>query len=54
MLLQLDMEKAYDSKCWEPLNHILDVMGFPEKIINLIIQCISYSKSSIEQMLNAD
>ncbi|XP_028551639.1 uncharacterized protein LOC114579886, partial [Dendrobium catenatum] len=46
-LLRLDMEQAYDSMCWETLNQVLMLAGFPEKLIQLIMQCVSNPKYSI-------
>ncbi|KAI0496459.1 hypothetical protein KFK09_022776 [Dendrobium nobile] len=46
-LLKLDMEHAYDSMCWETLNQVMKLTHFLGKLIQLIMQCVSYPKFSI-------
>lgn len=41
MALKLEMSKAYDGIEWEFVEKMLLSMGFPEKIISLIVECIS-------------
>ncbi|PKU68636.1 putative mitochondrial protein [Dendrobium catenatum] len=46
-LVMLDMKQAYDSMCWETLNQVLKLTGFPESLMQLIMQCVSNPKYSI-------
>lgn len=41
MALKLEMYKAYDEIEWEFVEKMLLSMGFPKKIISLIVECIS-------------
>ncbi|XP_074303054.1 secreted RxLR effector protein 78-like [Silene latifolia] len=47
-MMKIDLQKAYDSVEWEFVGHMLEALGFPEKICRLVMQCIttpSYSLS---------
>ena len=41
MRFKLDFKKAYDSLEWDFILAVLKAMGFDQKIVNLIYQCIS-------------
>lgn len=47
MSLKLDMSKAYDQIEWDYSENILVVLGFPNRIITLIMQCVSMTSFSI-------
>lgn len=47
MGIKLDIAKAYDSLEWNFIHHTLNAMGFPPKIINSIMQCITSVSFSI-------
>lgn len=46
LLLKLDFHKAYDSIKWSFLQHIMQVMGFGEKWITWIMQCVTTASMS--------
>jgi hypothetical protein len=41
MALKLDMAKAYDRMKWAFIREVLQSMGFPDRILQLIMGCIS-------------
>lgn len=44
---KIDLEKAYDSVSWDFLQETLVYYGFPERIIKLIMTCVTSSQISI-------
>lgn len=47
MSLKLNMSKAYDRVEWDYLECILKVLGFPNRIITLIMQCVKTTSFSV-------
>lgn len=47
MSLKLDMSKAYDRMEWNYLEYTLFVLGFPHRMINLVMQCLKIVSFSI-------
>jgi len=47
MILKLDLHKAFDSIDWSFLREVLHHFNFPQKLISLIMFCISSSRLSI-------
>ncbi|KAI0503873.1 hypothetical protein KFK09_014816 [Dendrobium nobile] len=45
--IKLDIEQAYDSMCWNTLNEKMVLLCFPEKYINLVMECIVEPRFSI-------
>lgn len=41
MVLKVDMNKAYDRIEWDFLRKVMEAMGFEEKWVNWIMQCVS-------------
>ncbi|MCI87172.1 RNA-directed DNA polymerase (Reverse transcriptase), partial [Trifolium medium] len=41
MAVKLDMSKAYDRIEWCFVQTVLQKMGFPESLVNVIMKCIS-------------
>ena len=39
--MKLDLQKAYDTIEWEFLNDMLIEIGFPDRILRLIMQCVT-------------
>ncbi|PKU65997.1 integrator complex subunit 11 [Dendrobium catenatum] len=38
---KLDMEQAYDNMAWDTLKQILELFGFPIKLSNLLMDCVT-------------
>ncbi|GKA59909.1 RNA-directed DNA polymerase, eukaryota, reverse transcriptase zinc-binding domain protein [Tanacetum coccineum] len=49
---KIDLQKAYDTISWEFLKNILLKFGFPSKMVNWIMTCVSTTKFSIS--INGD
>lgn len=47
MIAKIDLEKAFDKIEWSFVRHTLHYFGFPLKIINLIMYCISTNMTVI-------
>ncbi|PKU61396.1 integrator complex subunit 11 [Dendrobium catenatum] len=41
------MEQAYDSMCWLTLKKLLIYLGFPDRFMELIMECITLPRYSI-------
>jgi hypothetical protein len=41
MALKLDMSKAYDHIEWPFVHHVFSSMGYPDRLVELIMRCIS-------------
>ena len=47
MTIKVDLEKAYDRLEWNFIHKILQAYHFPNKLINLIMNCVSSTSISI-------
>ncbi|XP_074267197.1 uncharacterized protein LOC141590507 [Silene latifolia] len=47
MLMKLDLQKAYDSIEWSFVEEMLKAMRFPEKMVTIIMQCVTTPSYSI-------
>lgn len=47
MAMKLDLNKAYDRICWDFLLKVLEKLGFSEKWIGWVEQCVCTVKYSI-------
>ena len=47
MAIEVDLEKAYDRLEWNFIHKILQAYYFPNKLINLIMNCVSSTSISI-------
>lgn len=47
LTFKIDLEKAYDSVSWGFFKDTLALFGFPSKLIDLILGCVSNAKLSI-------
>lgn len=47
-MVKIDFEKAYDRVGWQFFELTLKDFGFPQPIINLIMNCITFSSLSIK------
>ncbi|XP_022876956.1 uncharacterized protein LOC111395190 [Olea europaea var. sylvestris] len=45
--LKIDLMKAYDSIHWDFLFAVFRVIGFPERVVRWIIECVTTTRSSI-------
>lgn len=45
--LKLDISRAYDRVEWEFLRLTMSILGFEEKVVNLIMSCITTSTFSV-------
>ena len=46
-LLKVDFKKAFDSVQWDFLENLLRQLGFPDKFVLFIMQCVSTSSFSV-------
>ena len=46
-MLKIDLEKAYDRIEWSFIREVLILFKFPMSLVNLILECISFSFSAI-------
>lgn len=51
-VFKIDLEKAYDNVDWGFLRGCLEDFGFPDRIINLIMFCVSSSSLSLYGMVS--
>lgn len=49
-ILEIDLQKAYDTVSWEFLREMLSALGFPTTLKELIMECVSTPMFSV--MLN--
>ncbi|XP_074271092.1 secreted RxLR effector protein 78-like [Silene latifolia] len=47
IMLKIDLQKAYDSVEWEFLKRMLECLGFPVSLTNLIMECVSSTSYSL-------
>ena len=47
MVVKIDLEKAYDHLEWSFIKIVLGHFGFPENIINLIMNCVSTTSMGV-------
>ena len=40
-LMKVDIQKAYDTVCWEFLEEIMKALKFPTKFIHLVMVCVT-------------
>ncbi|XP_074305913.1 uncharacterized protein LOC141641138 [Silene latifolia] len=52
LLMKLDLQKAYDSIEWSFVEDMLNGLGFPERMVTILMQCVSTPSFSIA--LNGD
>lgn len=45
--MKVDFQKAYDNICWKFLEDCLNCFGFPDKMVNWVMTCISESRFSM-------
>lgn len=45
--IKIDLEKAYDRLSWNFIRNVLDEIGLPQKLINLIMECITSPAFSV-------
>ncbi|PKU77676.1 integrator complex subunit 11 [Dendrobium catenatum] len=41
------MEQAYDSMCWLTLKKMMKDLGFPNRFMELVMDCVSFPRFSI-------
>ncbi|XP_056697396.1 uncharacterized protein [Spinacia oleracea] len=46
-LLKVDMQKAYDTVNWSFLQEMLEQLGFPQKFVHLVMECVTTPKFSL-------
>lgn len=51
MMMKLDMEKAYDGMEWCFIAVVLRRFGFPEILVNWIMQCVCLAKTMYANIL---
>lgn len=47
MLIKLDLGNVFDKLEWSFIKHMLEAIAIPDKLIKLILSCVSNSSSSI-------
>ncbi|KAI0488576.1 hypothetical protein KFK09_028414 [Dendrobium nobile] len=47
LAIKVDMEQAYDSMCWSTLERMLIELGFPSRLVHLVMDCIIDPRFSI-------
>jgi hypothetical protein len=47
-VVKLDMMKAYDCAEWPFVEAIMRKLGFPERIVKLIMKCVSTARFSVK------
>lgn len=52
MALKIDSQKAYDRLRWEFIEETLNDIGFPKKMIKLIMAC--FTSSSVQVVWNGE
>ena len=47
MVVKIDLEKAYDRLEWSFIKMVLEHIGFPPNIVNLIMSCVTSTTTAI-------